>query len=85
MVRYNFLLSFCDVAKMAMIYKKTATFGYRQVMWLETCLNPSILRLLIIFCCKKMTMYVFNFTKRNSFKKILSWCCCPLKLSKIGH
>ncbi len=43
MVRYNFLLYFCDVAKMAMIYKKIATFGYRQVMWLETCLNPSIL------------------------------------------
>jgi hypothetical protein len=32
MIRYNFLLYFCDVAKMAMIYNKNATFGYRQVM-----------------------------------------------------
>jgi hypothetical protein len=28
---------FCDVAKLAIIHKKIYTFGYRQVMELETC------------------------------------------------
>jgi hypothetical protein len=32
MIKYNVLLYFCNVAKMAIIYKKTTTFGYRQVM-----------------------------------------------------
>jgi purine-cytosine permease-like protein len=79
MVRYNFLLYFFDV-KMAM----ATTFGYRQVMWLETCLNPSILWLLIIFCCKKLTMYVFNFTKKILSKKSFLDVVAPLNCQKLA-
>jgi hypothetical protein len=39
---------FCDVAQMAIIHKKdVATFGYRKVLELKTCLNPSILGYLL--------------------------------------
>jgi hypothetical protein len=32
MIRYNLLIYFCDVAKMVIIHKKIATFGYRQIV-----------------------------------------------------
>jgi hypothetical protein len=55
---------------MAIILKKDlTTFGYRQVVELEVCLNLSILLLLTIIYCKTLTMYIFNFKK---FKKNLS-------------
>jgi hypothetical protein len=69
---------------MAMIYKKTATFGYRQVMWLETCLNLSILWLLIIFCCKNLTMNVFNFKKKILSKKSFFDVVAPLNCQKLA-
>jgi hypothetical protein len=32
MMRYKLFIYFCDVVKMAIIHKKVATFGYKQVM-----------------------------------------------------
>jgi hypothetical protein len=32
MIRYDFLIYFCDVVKMVIIYKTLATFGYKQVV-----------------------------------------------------
>jgi hypothetical protein len=30
---------FCNIAKLVIIHKKFATYGYRQVAYLETCLK----------------------------------------------
>ncbi len=30
MIRYDFLIYFCDVVKIVITHKKIATFGYRQ-------------------------------------------------------
>jgi hypothetical protein len=54
---------FCDVAKIIIIDKKFATFGYRQVVQLKTCSNISILWLITIFYCKKLTIYIFTLKK----------------------
>ncbi len=83
--QYDWIQSFiyfCDIAKMVIIHKKITTFCYKQVVYLDTCLNPSILWLLIIFYCKKMTIYILNLTKtieRNPFLMLL-----PLKLAKLA-
>jgi hypothetical protein len=81
MIRYKYLL-FCDVAKMVINHKKFATFGYEQVMYLETCLNPSILWLFIIFYCKKVTTYILNFTQK--IQKNPSLMLLPFKLAKLA-
>jgi hypothetical protein len=46
-------------------------FGYKQVVELETCLNPSILWLPTIIYCKKLTVHFVNLTQFDffSFKK----------------
>jgi hypothetical protein len=38
MIGYKVFIYFCDVVKIVIIHKKIATFGYRQIVWLETCL-----------------------------------------------
>jgi hypothetical protein len=56
---------FCNVVKMVIIHKKVTIFGYKQVVKLETCLNPSTLWLLNIFYCKKLITYILNLAKKN--------------------
>jgi hypothetical protein len=55
MITYKDFHDFCDVAKMAIIHKNKFTiFGYKKVMELETCLNPSILWLVTIVYYKTL-------------------------------
>ncbi len=35
MIRYNYFVYFCDVAKMVIIHKKITTYGYRKILYLE--------------------------------------------------
>ncbi len=64
---------------MVIIHKIITTFGYKQIVYLETCLNLSILWFLTIFYCKNLTKYILNL-----IKKILLQCYCLLKLAKVG-
>jgi len=82
----NLFIYFYNVVKMVIIHNKITTFGYRQVVCLETCLNLSKIWLFTIYYCKKLTIYILNLAQKTFLsKKSFFWCCRPLNLANVGH
>jgi hypothetical protein len=50
---------------MVIIHKKIATFGYKQVVYLETCLNLSIYYGYSQYFIVKKTIYIFNLAQKT--------------------
>jgi hypothetical protein len=69
MIRNIFIYSFFNVVKIVINHNKITTFGYKQVVWLETCLNLSILWLFTIHYCKQLTIYILNLAQNYYFSK----------------
>jgi hypothetical protein len=81
MIRYYSFIYFCNAVKLVFIHKTFTTFGYRQVVLLETCLNLLILWFLIIFYRKKLENIYLKFKKILS-KKFLN-VVVPLNWQKL--
>jgi hypothetical protein len=45
------------------------TFGHRQVVWFQTCLNLSTLWLFMIFYCKNFKIYIKNLAQQMFLSK----------------